>query len=197
MPRPAYTSDENEEIRQRLADGALVLFREEGLENLTLRKLAARMDVSHTKLYRYFENKDALLSTVRIASLQIYYDLLRNNDPVNSGPMARLRQAGLSLQEFAAKYPLDYQFLFASDQPSDDPELLSLRHDVFDYVVSIAEMAIGPEHPYKDARTFANLAWAMLHGLISLNYRNQLIEGRSFEQLMGSALDHLFAEPEA
>ena len=194
MPRPAYTESENDKIRQHLAEGALELFREQGIEQLSLRKLAQRMGISHTKLYRYFHNKEALLVTVRMASLEILYRMLTQNDPVTADPITRLRIAGGTLRDFAKKYPKEYHFLFSATQLADEEDLplLRLRHMVFNYVVDMAEQARREGLIESDARTLVNLAWSLLHGAISLNDNNQLLEGRSFDDLMDHALTLLF-----
>ena len=52
---------EGESTRQRLLAAALELVEEEGVEALSMRRLAARVGVSATALYRHFADKDELL----------------------------------------------------------------------------------------------------------------------------------------
>lgn len=199
MARPAFTDSENDEVRRLLTAGALALFREQGVANLTLRKVGELVGVSHTKLYRYFENKEALLATVRMASLTILYGMLVENDRADADPMERMRLAGRTLLKFAVENPRDYHFLFSASQfeLEADQALISLRHTVFNYVVKLAEQASREGLISSDPRTLANLAWASLHGIITLNQNNQLLEGRYLEDLVEQALEMLFGPDKA
>lgn len=50
-----------EETRQRILEAALSLFEEQGFEGTTLRKIAARADVSLGLVYRYFSAKESFV----------------------------------------------------------------------------------------------------------------------------------------
>jgi AcrR family transcriptional regulator len=52
-------------MRGRILDAALELLRREGLEGLSIRKIADRIGVSHMLLYSYFENHAAILQALR------------------------------------------------------------------------------------------------------------------------------------
>ncbi|GGC01650.1 hypothetical protein GCM10011494_20230 [Novosphingobium endophyticum] len=59
--------------RPRIVDEAIALLRDEGLENVTLRRLAARLKVEAPSLYNHIRGKDELLGlvTVRLFSNQL------------------------------------------------------------------------------------------------------------------------------
>jgi len=193
MSRPSYSQQENDAIRQQLIDGAMTLFRQHGQSNLTLRKLASHMNMSHTKLYRYFKNKDALLLSVKMMGLEILYDILIKNDPHDSDPLIRLRVASKSLHSFATHYKKEYLFLFLEINAQEETQaFIDMKHKVFNYIVDIAKLANAEGHTNMDGRTLANLSWATFHGLFLLHFSGQLIEGRSFETLLESAINVLF-----
>ena len=62
-----------------MAAAALALLEERGLENLSIRALAARLDVSPMHLYRFFRDKEELLDLVTDAALGA--DLIPPLDP--------------------------------------------------------------------------------------------------------------------
>lgn len=194
MSRPSYSAERNEEVRQELLRCAVELFRECGAEELSLRRLAKRMDISHTKVYRYFSSKDALLTAIQMTALSDLRDLLRENDPSDAPPLTRLRAASRGLYRFAKENQSEYLFLFGAGERDSElsEDFLQLRHEVFNDVVAIANLAHQQGQIPMDGRTTANLAWAMLHGLFMLNFQNQLIEGRSFDELFETALDQMF-----
>lgn len=194
MSRPSYSAEENEAVRQDLLHNAVELLREIGPDDLSLRRLAKRMGVSHTKVYRYFGSKDALLTAIQMTALAELQDILRKNDPTDAGPLVRLRAASHALYDFATKNQDEYMFLFAgTDNGSEHAaDLIELRHEVFNDIVEIANLVRHDGQTALNGRTLANLAWAMLHGLFMLNFQGQLIEGRSFDELFEDALDQMF-----
>src|SRR5687768_4597886 len=58
-----------------LLRAALAQIEAEGLESLTMQKLAARLDVAVGALYRYVDSKEALLAMLQIQTLQYYAGL--------------------------------------------------------------------------------------------------------------------------
>jgi AcrR family transcriptional regulator len=195
MPRPSYSDQENELIRQELLAGAIKLFRDESIDDLSLRRLAARMDISHTKLYRYFESKEELLAAMRLFILERLGQSLRENDPTHLPPLDRMKAASHALHAFASQNQAEYFFLFSDPvrETEVDKDILEARHGIFNFIVEIAEAAHKAGDTRMDGRTLANLSWAMLHGLFALGFRGQLMEGRSFEELLESAMHLLFA----
>ena len=65
MPRPTLTEDERSDMRQRLSDAAFEICMAQGPEAVSFRGLADALGISHTLIYRYFDNKDALFAQVR------------------------------------------------------------------------------------------------------------------------------------
>lgn len=194
MARPAYSVSENEGMRERLADGALLLFRNAGAEGVSLRKLAAYMGMSHTLLYRYFENKEALFTSIRVESINTLHGMLLSDDDPTQPLEIRARAAAQALIRYGTEFPKEYRFVFASDQPDLDSNqhLLRIRHQVFDHMVNMVDGAAEHESVKMDARVWVHLAWAMLHGMLILNDNQQLVEGCSFDDMVESALELLF-----
>lgn len=194
MSRPSYSAEQNESVRQDLLRNAAEMLREIGPDELSLRRLAKKMDISHTKVYRYFSSKDALLTAIQMTALTDLQRLLRENDPSDADPLVRLRAASRGLYDFATNNQVEYLFLFATAEMNTElsDDLVELRHEVFNDIVSIANIAYENGQTPLNGRTLANLAWAMLHGLFMLNFQGQLIEGRSFDELFEDALDQMY-----
>lgn len=194
MPRPAYSAEENSTIREEFLEGALNLFRTVGADDLSLRRLAKHLDISHTKLYRYFGSKEELLIAIRQKILEELQERMHNQDPAGAPATTRLRAASYALCEFAISNEKEYFFLFSDDiEPaSNSKAYLKQRHSLFNFIVDIAKDAQAKGQTELDGRTLANLAWASMHGLFLLHFRGQLVEGRSFEDLFESAMNLLF-----
>ena len=65
MPRQKKTEQEIQAMRARILDAALALLRQEGLEGVSIRKIADRIGVSHMLLYSYFDNRAAIICSLR------------------------------------------------------------------------------------------------------------------------------------
>lgn len=199
MARPTNTELVDAQMRERLAAAALALFRRSGVEGVSLRKLAVQVGVSHTMLYRYFASKEALLDAVRMATLRELHASLIDADDRANDALSRIRTAAQALIRFGVAFPREYRFLFSAEpsQLVQNDELLKLRHQVFDHIVDIAKVAHRQQLITMEARTWVHMAWALLHGLLTLHESNQLLEGRSFDDLANAAVEVLLGGAQA
>ena len=69
MPKKPKTDQEIAAFRERVCEVATELFVERGPDNVTMRQIAAGVGVSPMTPYRYFQDKDEILATVRAAAL--------------------------------------------------------------------------------------------------------------------------------
>lgn len=65
MPRPKKTEKEIQAMRERILDAAFTLLQQEGIEGVSIRKIADRIGVSHMSLYTYFDNRAAIVESLR------------------------------------------------------------------------------------------------------------------------------------
>lgn len=184
-----------EETRSRLVAAALALYRARGYEAVTLRELGAACGLSYATPYRYFTSKDELFSLVRAEVFKSFGEYLKERDPVRAAPLLRLRRVLRAYIEYAQDCPEDYRLIFSMRQPpcAPDSPLGLARRETVDYVISVGQAAIDGGQLKGDASTFVQLVWAGLHGLLSLHVGNQLIHGRSLDDLLDPMLDSIFA----
>lgn len=198
MPRPSFSAEQNEKIRDEIRAEAMSLFQSDGIEKLSLRKLAERMGMAHTKIYSYYKNKNELHEAMTLEMLHLLKSYLENMDDEAADPLTRLRFAAQALLKFARDHSDYYLFMFAVPRSATNVRSLgqTTRHSVFDHVVDIARIAHDVGTIDVPPRTLANLSWAMLHGLIMLELNEQLYEGRTLDELAESAIDMLFTAKE-
>jgi AcrR family transcriptional regulator len=65
VPRAKRTEQGIKAMRGRILDAALALLQQEGLEGVSIRKIADRIGVSHMLLYSYFDNRGAIIQSLR------------------------------------------------------------------------------------------------------------------------------------
>jgi len=185
MPAP-LTEDQIAEVRERIVVVAERQAVERGLERVSMHSIAQALGWSATALYRYFQNKDAILAAARTASLNRLSERL---EMAMRGPgdiWARSRAVGNAYVDFAFSYPDAYRLIFALSQPDSDayPELKAAmgrsRRNMTRYVEQMVEEGKIEADPVILGHVF----WAALHGLVSLQMAGQLgSDAPAFETL--------------
>ncbi|MEU0119935.1 TetR/AcrR family transcriptional regulator [Streptomyces bobili] len=157
--------------RDQIIRAAREIAESEGWGAVTMRRVASRLGVTQPVLYSAFTNRQALIDAVALSGFSEIAEALEAAD---AEPMARMR----AYLDFAVARPHLYEAMFS--MPTDlgfgtenAPEALrrafSAIHQVFP----------GPD----DIR--AEVAWATLHGLATLQ-----TGGRQPESRLQSRLEH-------
>lgn len=164
---------EKKELRQEILDAARELFVREGFENVSMRKIAEKIEYSPTTIYLYFEDKDDLLDCL---CEETFARLLRNQNKVSetvSDPLERLRLCLRGYIEFGLKHPNDYMVTFMMTRPTMDPKSppksYELGHRAFDFLrTTLAQCVEQHLIEIADLEATAQVLWASIHGLTSL-----------------------------
>jgi AcrR family transcriptional regulator len=186
MPRNALTAAEVESMRTRLCLAALSIFRDLGMEAVTFRALADTVGVSHTLPYRYFENKDALLASVRVMCFEQFERFVRDRESTESSELGRVLAVVDAYVNFVFQHPVEYALIFATAQPPPQryPELLAARRSLFEHSVELVQRCVDQGLVKGEAREITHAVWGSLHGLLTLHVANQLVHGCSVEELV-------------
>lgn len=185
MARPALTDHNNDEIRQSLIDAAYTVFVVMGEQQFSLRKVAQLAEVSHTYVYRYFEDKDALLTQVRVRCFNDLYAYIVERDDETASPVTRIKNTLNAMHQYAKDKPHNYHIMYTIDQPAvnEYPELEDARHKLFSYAAQIARLASEQGAIKTDYVEFSHVAWATIHGLISLDATHNFNLGKNIDEL--------------
>ncbi|MCX7059430.1 MAG: TetR/AcrR family transcriptional regulator [Gammaproteobacteria bacterium] len=186
MARAQLSPETVTAMRQKLLGLALDIYRTEGLEAISFRRLADAAGISHTLPYRYFESKEALLVALRVLCMQRFEAHVRAREAVDAPLPLRIRSVGDAYVDFVSQYPAEYQLIFSTHQPSPDqyPELLAGRRSLFDHAIEVVQAGIDDGLLQGDARALTHLFWLSLHGLMSLHVGGQLVHGCSLNDLI-------------
>lgn len=168
---------ENAAVATRILDAARVLFANEGVESVTMRKIAAAIGYTPAALYGHFKDKEALLQALCRHDFTALAAEQRKWARV-ADPVERIRRVGRSIVKFAADHPNHYRFMFmtplAGVEPDDEclADLGNPDVDGYAFFVKLVQEAIdaGRLHPYlTDAHLVAQTFWAAVHGVIALH----------------------------
>ena len=113
-----------------------------GYENLSLRELAASLEVSRGAPYRHFADRRALLAALAAEGFDKLTVIYREAIAAGGSPEARLAGSGRAYLSFASERPQLFRLMFASDlltAPPLDPNLLKTAgtcYEVFESLVA-------------------------------------------------------------
>src|SRR5258708_13353009 len=112
---------EKKELRQEILDAARDLFVREGFENVSMRKIAEKIEYSPTTIYLYFQDKADLLDCI---CEETFARLIKKQsvlDQTIADPLDRLRKNLRGYIEFGFKPPNHYKVAVMMSPPSDSP----------------------------------------------------------------------------
>jgi AcrR family transcriptional regulator len=95
------------------------LMSEGGTNALSMRPIAAKLNMSVMGLYRYFENRDALITALVADNFNALADALetaRDNEP-SDDPRKKLWAVLMAYHNWAIEYPIDFQLNYGNPIP--------------------------------------------------------------------------------
>ena len=163
---------EKEQLRRQVIAAARELFVSEGYENVSMRKIADKIEYSPTTIYLYFKDKADLLDSVCKETL---LDLLNTLELLNrdkSDPVETLKKSGKAYVEFGLKYPQDYRLTFVirpQFQKGLGLEEGSVGERVFNYLCAmVSECVRQKAFREVDVEITGQALWSAVHGVILL-----------------------------
>jgi len=193
MGRKERRLREQQEIKQSILDAAREIAQAEGWRNVTMRKIAERIEYSHAAIYDYFENKDVLLLELvhegfRLMQVEIEVALAEAHDPVET-----LRLIGRGYLTFAWHYPELYRVMygldgvtFTSSRPEEEGE--QVENVVAAAIKSVLESRNWSINHLAER---VNILWSAAHGLVTLTMADRIRGGQTEAMQL---LDRAFQE---
>ena len=163
---------EKELLRRQILSAARELFVNEGYENVSMRKIADRIEYSPTTIYLYFKDKADLLDSVCQETLLSLLNTLEELKKDKSDPVETLKKSGRTYVEFGLKYPQDYKLTFVirpQFQKGLGLQEGSIGEKVFDYLRAVVSECIQQKmFRQVDVETTGQVMWSTVHGITLL-----------------------------
>jgi AcrR family transcriptional regulator len=181
---------ERAEMQEIILKAAVEIFKEEGLDKLSIRKIAAKIEYSPAIIYHYFKDKDDIINNLMRKGYGRIVQGLQEVPDSEGDPEKRLKDMTRKIIQMALEIPEEY----SSIQLSAKPEVLA-------YTASLFKGATQKKHAlgilfrslkevYKDLdddtiELTAQIIWTSTFGIIikliiekdiSEDQRNKLIE---------------------
>ena len=187
---------ETETLRQRVLDVAEDIFVNEGIGQVTMRRIADRIEYAPTVLYRLFSNKNDLMDNLITRGYKGVRDQYQKVlEQKNQGPMEALKGILQVYVTYALNHPNHYQMWFDTGMLRGEDRILNMSHGRLEYVVFqtwfdriVACQAAGL-FPGGDPVGVFQVLWSRVHGLISLRIQHPTYAWMPVEQHLETVLD--------
>lgn len=168
------------QLREQILSVAEELFVTEGYRNVSMRKIAQRIEYSPTTIYRLFENKTEIMNRLIADGYRGVYECYdRVLEERGDSPVETLGQIIRAYARFAMDHPNHYELWFSSGELDVSDGRLRMRHGEASYPVYQTWLDLIEE--CRAAGAFAKgrgtlelfqLIWGSVHGLISVRIRH-------------------------
>ncbi len=187
------------DTHERIIDTTKELYREGGLNAISMRKVGAHLGLSATAIYRHFKNKEHLLIAVFEEGFKTFTKYLWES-LAGDTPLERLHAAGEAYLRFALDEPLYYQMLFMvptrhlgyQEMPETAKDEL---HRAFLFLADrVRECMDEGSFRAGDPDDVAVAIWGHSHGLVSLYLNGHFREcecNEDFIPFYWNSMDHL------
>jgi AcrR family transcriptional regulator len=158
-------------LRNKISDAAQELYLRDGIDGVSMRKVAEVVGVTAPAIYRHFRNKEELLNEIVVEGLRILEAYLLPGLEAES-PYERLILMTERYLDFAVEKPRYFDFAFLVPPSSADPIPQEIeRSDWGTFRVAIdtvGECIDQGVFEKTDPLETAITVWAEVHGLVTL-----------------------------
>src|SRR4026209_2531901 len=103
---------DRETVRRAILDAARELFVAEGFNNVSIRKIAERIEYSAAAIYSYFPSKDDIFFALAEEGFRLLADCVIAAVKTEPDPLGRLRRGLWAFYEFSKTSPEYFELMF-------------------------------------------------------------------------------------
>lgn len=167
MPYPSQVSKET------IVAHAWQLIETEGVEKLSLSKLAATLGVKAPSLYRHVGNKAGLLQAVNLyTSQRLVATIQQAADEADGNPAEQIAALMQAYRSFALAHPFSYRLAFTNTDDSLRPD-----EDTMEQLVLPLQQLMTAVSGEEKSLAAVRGAMALVHGFVMLELHGQLRRG--------------------
>ena len=170
--------------KTKIIESTRHIYLNEGIAEISMRKVAKHAGVSTMATYRHFESKEKLISAVIHEGFQVFQSYFLRALAEDSA-VQRLYRCAEVYRKFAEENLKYYELMFMS---SIQFEEVSIKHDIEKRVKSALQFLIDRVRDCQaeglitdeDSKTIALHLWSHCHGLLSLHISGKLMSTDQF-----------------
>jgi AcrR family transcriptional regulator len=186
-------------LRQEILDAASELFVREGYENVSMRRIADKIEYSPTTIYIYFKDKAELLEQVCKETFARLVQRLTKIMEQPGDPVERLKRGLLTYIEFGLENPQQYRATFMLPLPDDFDQQKYYKEDspgmqAFAFLIrGLTECIQAGKMPRMNVELASQVLWAGIHGVTALLIIDEKFPWVGREKVIHSTVDTLVA----
>jgi len=183
--------------RRAILDAALELFVADGYAQVSLRKIAAKVDYSPAAIYRYFPSKDEIFFALAEEGYRLLGAPHLAADP-SADPLEDIRASAWHLYEFSRQQPQYFALVFLDRRVpriGKEYERFAFLSEMRDRLRSLMQRCIddGIVRSSLDATATFRLVLAPVLGIVVLRLSDRLRPGEDPDVLARAAIDAVIA----
>lgn len=160
---------DKEELRARILDAAQELFVAEGYRNVSIRKIAERVEYSPAALYSYFPSKDDLFFALAEEGFRKLFAFTNDPAMMAGEPLAAIRHGFLRYYQFSRQHPEYFELMFVDrsvPKISREWERFGFVEQMIDEVCAVLQRGIDADVFPRDMdpQVAFHILWAAVHG---------------------------------
>ena len=166
------------DLKNALIKAGVEILSSEGVEGLSLRKVAQRAGVSHNAPYSHFADKQSLIAAISTEGFkQLYQGLDAAISSYPDDPKRQLQKGARAYVQFAINNTDTFKIMFSGvlEKEKEYPAFVKISHKTFERVVDVVhacqEAGLLRSAP---AEIMAVAVWGQIHGIISLMLEGQI-----------------------
>jgi len=187
---------DKQEMRKLILETAMKLFLEEGFSNVSLRRIAEKIEYSPATIYLYFKDKDEILYALHNEGFDELFKRQQETLSIKD-PWKRLKKHGEIYLKFALENPEYYNLMFIMRSPIrkvTEGAQWSVGLRSYDLLKSDIQACIDKKifkNVDVDVATFA--IWSAAHGIVALILRHRcpMMDDEDMAKVAQSALDFI------
>ncbi|RPI93465.1 MAG: TetR/AcrR family transcriptional regulator [Chloroflexi bacterium] len=166
------------DLENALIKAGVEILSKEGIEGLSLRKVAKRAGVSHSAPYAHFKDRQSLIAAISTEGFKQLYAELDAAVSTHAGdPRQQLVEGAWAYVQFAMNNTDTFKIMFSGvlEKEKEYPSFVEISRRTFERVVDIVRACqnagILRSAP---AELVAVSVWGQIHGVISLAFEGQI-----------------------
>lgn len=149
--------------KDSILNTALEIVREKGIDAVSNREIAKKLNCSIRPIYYQFKNSEELMCELNKLMIKYFYDFLTNN---MNDEMPKYKQTGINYIKFAKEEKNIFKVLFMSKTNLSINEFIDVADGNFNEVekyINMSTSLVG-----KDLKSFHVMMWLFTHGIATL-----------------------------
>jgi len=159
------------DLKNALIKAGIEILSKEGIEALSLRRVAKKAGVSHTAPYAHFADKQALIAAIAAEGYKKLYEQLVSAQNPQDEPVAHLLATAHAYLQFALDEPDHFRITFSGvvEVEQNYPDYVEQSKRCFALVVAVVEdCQAGGLFAKGDPQLIAVSIWSCIHGFVQL-----------------------------